>query len=223
MTKQAFFSKPMSGADGTLMMLLSLNLLLIVFFMLLNSMAAHGQRHASEVLAEVRRGYALPAGAARADQVDVPEVPLEVWRDNVVTRVQGVTMNRLDLRVSLQPGNAGVVELTLPLTSMFDTAGTVLQPELVGNITTAAGKESRVTWQVVGTDSMDTSRLSNMTTNLALVAGKADLVRGDEAAVRIRVIPGLATRSGMGLQVQDTGEAAGATVQGIHEIGGGRE
>lgn len=223
LAKQAFFSKPMSGADGTLMMLLSLNLLLLVFFMLLNGMAAHGQRHASEVLAEVRRGYDLPAGGARQSRVDVPEVPLEVWRDNVVARVQGVTMNRLDLRVSLQPGNAGIIELTLPLNTMFDAAGVVLQPELIGNLATAAGKESSVTWQVVGTEDMDTTKLASMTTNLALLAGNADLTRGNEPVVRIKVVPGIATRSGMGLQVQDAGEAAGARVQGVHEVGGGRE
>ncbi len=205
------------------MMLLSLNLLLLVFFMLLNGMATHGQRHASEVLAEVRRGYDLPAGGARRDRVDVPEVPLEVWRDNVVARVQGVTMNRLDLRVSLQPGNAGVVELTLPLSSLFDAGGAVVQPELVGNLTAAAGIDSRVTWQVVGTAGMETSRLAVMATNLAKLAGSADLTRGNEPVVRVRVVPGLATRSGMGLQVQNVGEAAGATVQGVHELGGGRE
>ena len=223
MSKQAVFSKPMGGADGTLMMLLSLNLLLLVFFMLLNSMATYGQRHADEILAEVRRGYSVPSGGAKAGNVDVPEVPMAAWRASTTARMQGVIVNRIDLRVLPQSGNANAVELFMPLTGMFDAAGGVLKPELVTNMAAAAGAESTVTWQVVGAQALDAQTLAAMTANLALLAGRADLVRGSEAGVKIRVEPGLATRSGMGLNVQDVGEAAGANVQGVQDSGGVRE
>lgn len=220
LSKQANFSKPMSGADGTLMMLLCLNLLLLVFFMLLNSMATYGQRHADEVMAEVRRGYELPGKGGRED---VPEQPMEAWRANVAARLQGVIVNRLDLRVLPQTGNANAVEVMVPLNRMFDAAGQVLQPELVGNMEAAAGQESRVTWQVVGSPAQDSVQLAAMAASLAVLAGRADVVRGRDAGVNIRVVPGAGTRSGMGLQVQGVGEASGGRVQGVEETGGVRE
>ena len=77
---KAVFSEPMKAGDSTLMMLLSLNLLLLVFFMLLNSMATYGAKHAEEVLATVREGYDVSGPGKIKNGASVPEVPQEAWR-----------------------------------------------------------------------------------------------------------------------------------------------
>ena len=210
---KASFAKPMSVGDSTLMMLLSLNLLLLVFFVLLSSMATYSDRHASEVLARVREGYDTP-GPKQRDGVNVPEVPMAVWRAGIVSRMQGISINRIDLRVSPQQGSANKVQVTLPLTSVFGADGKVLEPELLRNLAAAAGPESRVIWQVVGRW-QDTATFTPMVAALATDVGEAEFVAGDEAVLRVEVTPGAATRPSMGLQVQDVGEAAGAVVKGL--------
>lgn len=212
---KASFAKPMSVGDSTLMMLLSLNLLLLVFFMLLNSMATYSDRHASEVLAKVREGYDLPGPAMNAES-NLPEVPTEAWRAGIVTRLQGITLNRIELRVLPQQGSANKVEVTLPLSAVFDAQGQIIAPEFLRNLASAAGPESTVKWQIVGTWK-DADRYALMAAALATETGEAEFTEGSEQLVRVTVVPGAATRPQMGLQVQDVGEAAGAAVRGLDE------
>lgn len=216
------FSKPMSAGDSTLMMLLSLNLLLLVFFMMLNSMATYGKKHAEEVLTSVREGYDLAGKAALRGSETVPEVPMAAWRSGVVSRLQGVIVNRIELRTLPQQGNASSVEMVMPLSAVFRPDGQVLEPELMRNIAAAAGSESRIIWQVLG-PLQDGPRLARMVAALALEAGRAEMVVAAQTSVKLVVTPGLATRPDMGLKLQSVGEDAGAKVQGVDEKAGNRE
>lgn len=215
----------MSTGDSTLMMLLSLNLLLLVFFMLLNSMATYGKRHADEVLAEVRAGYNLPGQGNLRESQSVPEVAMAAWRAGIVSRLQGVVTNRIDLITPPQQGSAGKVEMVLPVSALFDANGKLAKGEVVRNIAAAAGSESRVTWQVVGNwngAGME-ARVANMVAQLAVEAGSAESVMGKDEALKVLVVPGLATKAAIGVQVQQVGEEAGGNVRGVEEKGNSRE
>ena len=203
----------MSTGDSTLMMLLSLNLLLLVFFMMLNSMATYGKRHADEVMAQVRQGYNLPGKGAMRDSQAVPEVALEAWRAGMVARLQGVVINRIDLITPPQQGSASKIEMVLPASALFDTDGKLVRPETVRNIAAAAGVESRVVWQVAG--NWKDPRVAAMVAQLALQTDGAEMVYGRENVIRVTVMPGFATKPEMGVKVQQMGESVGAAVRGI--------
>lgn len=215
--KKASYEKPMNSGDSTLMMLLSLNLLLLVFFMLLNSMATRGAKHAEDVLAEVREGY--EQSRVLAGQASQGETPLMAWRESAIARLNGVMGNRLELRVSPQEGNAGVIELDMPLASAFNGQGALLQPELVRNVLAAAGSESTVIWTLRLSRS-EGLRASSMMASLALQGADAMFVPSQDNTLRVVVTPGSATLPSMGLNVQNVGEKAGASVRGIEPKGG---
>lgn len=213
----------MSTGDSTLMLLLSLNLLLLVFFMLLNSMATYGKRHADEVMKQVREGYNLPAqGAWRGGVLSAPEVPVTGWRNGMVSRLQGIAMNRIDLKVLPQEGNAGKVEIVMPLAAVFDANGKLVKPEVLRNIAAAAGSESQVMWQIVGPWER-AAKLAPYVGALTMAMGSGQMIAGAEPRLKIVVMPGSGTPSAMGLKVQRAGEDAGAEVQGVEEKGSASE
>lgn len=213
---KARFSKPMSTGDSTLMMLLSLNLLLLVFFVLLNSMATKDKKHSDSVMAQLADGYGLPAAAPKAAAGDSQDVPLTGWRAGVVTKIQGMVNNRFDLRVMPQQGNAGKIEIELPLSALFDSSGVLVRPETLRNIAAAAGSESRIIWQVKGRFD-DAARLAMYASALAVENGRAEVVAANTDGLRVIITPGLVAPSNIGLQIQQVGEDAGGTVQGVQD------
>jgi hypothetical protein len=212
------YSKPMSTGDSTLMMLLSLNLLLLVFFMMLNSMATYGAKHAEDVLAQVRAGYNVPSPHGKQGDGDVTEVPFASWRNGLVGRMQGMVMNRIDLRVLPQEGSAGKVEIEMPMGSIFAPDGTVNHPETVKNMMAAAGSESKVIWQVKA-DWTQPEKFSRYAGSLAAQGVHVRVVGDKDQGLRVIVVPGSGTKSAMGLQVQAVGEDAGGMVKGVETKG----
>ena len=149
-------------------------------------------------------------------------MPMVAWRAGVLSRLQGVVVNRLDLRVSPQEGNAGKLEVKLPLKTVFDASGKVANPEMLSNMVAAAGSESTLTWQVVG-NFENTEQMAGFIAALARVTGHAEAVTGEPQEVRLIVVPGAATKPNIGLQVQQVGEDAGGTVEGVQDKGTARE
>lgn len=218
MMPKVMFSQPMKAGDSTLMMLLSMNLLLLVFFMLLNSMATYGAKHAQEVLAEVREGYDRQGKKAEHGdaQAAVGEAQL-AWRSGVVQRMHGVVQNNLQLQVPAQMGNASKVEIDLPLDALFDPAGRLARPEVLRNLVAAAGPESQVSWQLRG--DLQDARLMMAMNALLEETGRAEAMQASENTVRVSVLPGEATEAARGVQIQRVGEEAGGRVQGVDEVG----
>src|SRR4051812_13327894 len=82
--------------DRVLIMLLSLNFLLLAFFILMNSMATREQHHAQAVLAKMREGYDLkgPVGDGTGS---APRVAMNPWQSSVGPKIQGLVVNRMHL------------------------------------------------------------------------------------------------------------------------------
>lgn len=220
---KAVFSKPMSTGDSTLMLLLSLNLLLLVFFVLLNSMATAGAKHVKETLAQVSQGANHPAsGESSGESLTVGGAASPAWRASVLNRLQGVVMNRIDLRVLPQDGNADGLEVDIPLDAIFDAAGRMAKPEIIRNLEAAAGTETTLRWQVRDKD-IDVARQAAMLAALAAETGHAEALAVAGRALRLMVTPGPGTKADTGLQVQQVGEGAGGTVQGVEGKDGARE
>lgn len=199
--------KTREAADGSLMMLLAMNLLLLVFFMMLNATATYGNKHASEVLGAVREGYDKPGQEGRA------AAPLSEWQQGVVGRVQGLMIERLELVVPPLGGNAARVVAVMPLERMFGADGRVIQPSVVRNLLQAAG-DSRVEWTVSG-DVAQRERLAAMMASLAAQTGEAR-ARVGAPELRIEITP-LGGRGAMGTNVQRIVEGGGGVARGIQD------
>lgn len=204
--------------DGVLLMLLAVNLLLVAFFMMLNSISTYGAQHASDVLAKVREGYDLQGPLGEGKALTAPKAQ---WQQGVVQRVQGLMISRLLLNTPPLHGNAAYVDILLPLDAVFDAEGKVKRPAVLRNIIAAAGVESRLVWQLEG-PWQDRKAFSAMLANLAQETGQAQMRGAREARLRVRVLPGVATKADTGLAIQQAGEAAGGTVQGLEGDGHGR-
>ncbi len=198
------------------MMLLSLNLLLLVFFVLLNSMATKDTKHSDSVMAQVADGYGLPSKMLKPHANPGEDLPAAGWRAGVISRVQGVMTNRIELRVAPQVGNAGKVEIALPLSSLFDAQGRLVRPELLRNLQAAAGSESKLVWQVAGRMD-DVARLSGFAAAIAAIHGRVEVIPATAEGLRVIITPGIVTPGSVGLQIQRVGEDAGGQIQGIQE------
>lgn len=201
-----------SAADGMLIMLLSLNLLLLVFFMMLNSMGTYGARHAEDVLAEVREGYNPKGPLERGARS--PVVAMAAWQEGLSERLDGLNVNRLKLVKPPMEGNARFIDVLLPLEEVFGADGSLAQPATVRNLMAAAGNESTLLWRVEG-DWQDAPRLAKMAASLVDVTGQAQVHSASEPALRLRVTPGAATSPDVGLAVQGVSERSGGSVQGM--------
>lgn len=212
----------MNTGDSTMMMMLSLNLLILVFFMLLNSMATQNAKRNKENLTDVVQSASLPSNEDVISQSLTAGTPVPAWRESVLIRLQGVMVNRIDLRVLPQVGNATSVEVEIPLGAIFDANGRLLKPEIIRNMQAAAGTDSSLRWQVRGRDITPARRTSILAT-LAVAAGHAESFQTGKQALRVIVTPGLQTKPQTGLQIQQIGEDAGGVVQGVDMTGGADE
>lgn len=204
-----------ASADGTLLLLLGLNLLLLAFFILLNSMATHGARHASDVMARVKEGYNVQ-GSYTGGDADAPRQPLAYWKQQVTGRMQGVVLNRLGLSTVPLEADANRVEVLIPLETLF-SEGEVANPPVVKALNAAAGPESRVVWVMEGASA--TEETAHQAAALAALGVVAQVQVSGEAPpqprVRVVVVPGVTTPSDRGGQVQRVGTQLGGAVQGV--------
>ena len=84
-----------------------------LFFLMLNAMSTYGEQHAKDILARVREGYDQQGLQAAGH---VPWVPKVHWQQSTVHRLQGLVIDRMELRTSApMPGSADFVEVSLPL------------------------------------------------------------------------------------------------------------
>lgn len=203
--------------DSVLVLLLALNLLLVAFFMMLNSISTYGAQHANDVLAKVREGYDLQGPLGKGGKA--MSEPKANWQQGVVQRVQGLMVNRLLLRSAPMEGNAAYVDITVPLDAVFDGSGKIKQPAVLRNIIAAAGPESQLEWQIEG-NWQQVGAYAAMLASLAQETGQAQMKAGPQPLLRVRVVPGLATKADTGLAIQQSGEDAGGTVQGVGDTDG---
>lgn len=224
----AFFARmprnPTGGAvpngDFALLMMLSLNLLVLVFFMLLNSMAIPGNPHPDSVL-DVARDVRADATTSMVEGLDVPTAPLAAWRDSVVTRLRGTILNRLDLRVLPQGANADELLVEIPFDQVFQTNGALLRAEFVHKLQAAAGPESTVSWSLTTPDTEGARAAMAMATLSRITRSAVAWQAGERRVVQVRVQPGAQTKPDMGGKVQGLGEKAGGRVTGVDA--GGQE
>lgn len=200
--------------DNVLVMLLAVNLLLLAFFMMLNSISTYGAQHANDVLAQVKEGYDLKGPLAKGGHA--MSAPKANWQQGVAQRMQGLMINRLLLNTAPMEGNATYVDVLLPLDAVFAPDGKVRQPQVLRNIIAAAGVESHLVWQIEG-NWQQQNLMAVMLASLAQETGQAQMRGGPKPQLRVRVVPGFATKADTGLAIQQAGEAAGGEVRGLQQ------
>ena len=197
-------------------MLLSLNLLVLVFFLLLNSMATVNDKRAHHDMAKPPEG--IPEVRTKnAEGEMVPLAPLAAWQESTLTRLRGTQLTRLELRVVPQASSAGYVRLEVPLERVFAPRGVLRKPELVRNVRAAAGPESTLSWTLV-TQQGTTATPERLLTLARATGQDVALVPGHDDVLRIDVRPGATTPPKTGLQLQMLGEDAGGGAQGVTEV-----
>jgi|GEM_PF-7006066 len=210
-------TKSTASGDRWLVQLLSMNLLMLTFFMMLNSMSTYGDQHAKDVLASVREGYDRKGSVAGGH---VPVVMRPNWHRDTLGRLMGLQVSRLQVRSVPLPGSAKALEVTLPLDAVFDASGRVQDPALIHNLTAAAGSESQLTWQIEAP--ADKPALPMMMASLAVETGEARYAVADTPLLRLHMVPGSGTNPNVGLAVQAVGEAGGGLAHGMEDNAHGR-
>ena len=223
----AFFARmpknPIGGAvpngDFALLMMLSLNLLVLVFFMLLNSMAVPGAPNPDSAIDKAREVRA-EATTGAVEGLDVPTAPLAAWRESVVTRLRGTILNRLDLRVLPQGANADELLVEVPFDEVFRPTGELLRPEFVHKLA-AAGPESMVSWSLITPEEYGARAAMAMATLSRITRSPVAWQAGERRVVQVRVQPGTQTKPSVGTEMQGLSEKAGGRVTGVDA--GGQE
>ena len=215
---------PIGGAvpngDFALLMMLSLNLLVLVFFMLLNSMAVPGAPNPDSAIDKAREVQA-EATTGAVEGLDVPTAPLAAWRESVVTRLRGTILNRLDLRVLPQGANADELLVEIPLDDVFRPTGELLRPEFVHKLLAAAGPESMVSWSLITPEEYGARAAMAMATLSRITRSPVAWQAGERRVVQVRVQPGTQTKPSVGTEMQGLSEKAGGRVTGVDA--GGQE
>lgn len=191
--------KGTSIGDRVLILLLSLNFVLLAFFILLNSMATYESRHGKAVLAKMREGYDIQ-GPVQGDEGRAPKVPMSTWQQGTMARVQGLVVNRMQLDTVPLEVDADRLIMTFPY-GVIVSRGKVVQPELIRNIIEAAGSESVVRWEVSGNMVRGAQELAANAGALMAFTDRVIMVPG-EGVVRAVFVPGHATKAGVGGTLQ---------------------
>lgn len=200
-------------ADGTLLMLLSLNFLLLAFFILMNSIATRESAHAKNVLARVREGYNIQGPLGDNAGGVAPVVAKAPWQGPLVSRLQGVILNRLNLQTIPLETDADKLVMVLPLASLFD-GPRLREPQTVRNIVTAAGTTASLRWEILGRWP-NQELLAAQAATLAAETGRVAVGAGNDS-VRITFTPALTTDPDVGATLQNLGLDGGASsVEGV--------
>ncbi|TKW60691.1 MAG: hypothetical protein DI628_07275 [Blastochloris viridis] len=212
--------KAVSNGDSALIMWLSLNLILLVFFMLLNSMAQPGKPHpdaelmaSNEAMAETRTE--APEGQA------VPTAPHTAWREDVITRLRGTVMNRMQLRVLPQGSNANELRVEVPLNEVFQENGTLRRPEFVAKLRAAAGADSTLAWGLQAPYDAKGLFAGYMATLSRMTGSAVAWQDSEERVLQVQVRPGALTGSAMGSAIQNLTDDVNGDTRGV-DAGGVR-
>lgn len=132
---------------SSVLLLLSLNFMLLAFFIMLNSMASQPGKPAEDVV--LRRMAAGQPGTAKLAGTggESPPVQGEVWQDRATQNVQGVLMNTIPVRTIPLEANANQLVLELPLRVLAT-------PSVLRAIQRVTAQEWAVVWQVQGGDAL---------------------------------------------------------------------
>lgn len=198
--------KGTSIGDRVLILLLSLNFLLLAFFILLNSMATFESKHGKAVLAKLREGYDIQ-GPLEDGSGHAPLAPMSNWQQAMSAKVQGLVVNRLQLDTVPLEVDAERLVMRFPA-GVVVNGGRVIQPELVRNLISAAGSESTVRWEVSG----DMERGRGLAADAAALMAFTDrvvMVPGDGGVTAV-FVPGGATKPTVGGTLQKLSIDGGA-------------
>ncbi len=206
--------KAVTNGDSALIMWLSLNLILLVFFMLLNSMAQPGEPHPqAEMISQ--RDVKSDVRTEAVQGQDVPTAPQTAWREDVITRLRGTVANRMDLRVLPQGSNANELRVDIPLNQVFREDGSLLRPEFTAKLRAAAGTDSSVAWGLMAPYEAKGLYASYMATLSRMTQSAVAWEDSDARVVRVQIRPGMHTLTNMGSAVQNVTEDAGGEVKGV--------
>lgn len=195
-----------------MLMLLSLNFLLLSFFILLNSLSTHEAAHAKNVLARVREGYNVQ-GPMDAQRGVAPVVAITPWQAPLAARVQGLVLNRLNLQTIPLETDADRLVMEIPLAMLFD-GPRLRDPQFVRNIMAAGGREALVRWEILGRW-QDQTLLAAQATALAVETDRVAVSSGNNM-LRVTFVPAPATDPDVASTLQSLGIDAGATrVEGV--------
>lgn len=206
--------KAVSNGDSALIMWLSLNLILLVFFMLLNSMSQEGKPHPETAMMapnEIQTDIRTEA----QDGQSAPTAPQAAWREDVITRLRGTVVNRMDLRVLPQGSNADELRVDVPLNQVFRDDGSLLRPEFVAKLRAAAGTDSTVAWGVMAPYDAKGTHAAYMATLSRMTRSPVAWEDSEAGVVQIQIRPGMHTMTEMGSAVQNVTEDAGGEVKGV--------
>lgn len=205
-----------TAADGTSLLLLSLNFLLLAFFILMNSLATEESKHAKAILARVREGYDIAGPVTDPNQGMAPVVAKAPWQEPLRAKLQGVILNRLNMRTVPLETDADSLVMELPLSTVFDGAR-LREPQLIRNILAAAGVEAAPRWEILG-NWQDQNLLAARAAALAAQTGRAAVADG-KGVLRVTFSPALTTSPDTGATLQNLGIDAGASrVEGIGHV-----
>jgi hypothetical protein len=132
---------------SSVLLLLSLNFMLLAFFIMLNSMASQPGKEAEDAV--LRRMAAGQPGAATLVGPGGESQPVQgqTWQDRVTQDVQGVLLNSIPLRTIPLEAQANRLVLELPLRVLAT-------PSVLRAIQRVIGQEWRVVWHVQGGDAL---------------------------------------------------------------------
>ena len=196
--------------DGLPLLLVALNLMMLSFFILLNSMSSprtdESERHAITVLGRVKEGYDI-----RQSEVDdngsIPKVPTASWADETAQKLHGVVVNRLQLSSVPLTADANRVILTLPANTLF--AGDVFIGAETVRALMLAAQGSRLQWRLNG----EANSLPAHGAALAGITGQVAMQRG-QPEVRLVVVPGNSAPPTVGAGVSGIVQPLGGAVEG---------
>lgn len=132
---------------SSVLLLLSLNFMLLAFFIMLNSMASQPGKEAEDAV--LRRTAAGQPTTAKLEGTggDSPPVQGEAWQDRATRNVQGVLLNTIPVRTIPLQANADQLVLELPLRVLAT-------PSVLRAIQRVTAQEWAVVWHVQGGDAL---------------------------------------------------------------------
>jgi hypothetical protein len=132
---------------SSVLLLLSLNFMLLAFFIMLNSVASQPGKPAEDAV--LRRTAAGQPGTAKLEGPGGESQPVqgEAWQDRATRDVQGVLLNTIPLRTIPLQANANQLVLELPLRVLAT-------PSVLQAIQRVTAQEWAVVWQVQGGDAL---------------------------------------------------------------------
>jgi hypothetical protein len=110
--------KPPKANDGTVVMMLSLNLIILSFFILLNALANQSEEKARLASISANQGQ-LELPNAATEGLDNSYQNIIKWQNQTAEDVKGVLTNKVKLDVIGMEKNAEQLIVTLPLSSFF--------------------------------------------------------------------------------------------------------